>query len=322
MAPPRLGNDDDFVDDTFDPNNIQFDGLDDLDDQRNQNIPPELFADAEEPEYDQDGQPLLPAREDDEEQNDGQAPRRNARGPRPAFMGAGNMRSNDLDSLVQNFWQNNQNEQPGQRQQSPQEKFFSGLLDKLDNIGNGAGSQDEREGAGRTDREWENFLKDRNLAPSMEDVVKAFNEAGNDPVKNQQAIHGMLRATAVNTYRQVAQDMQPLLTQLMQQMIPAYLKQHQSQISSEQQFNASLQRFYDRNPHMQRQQLAPVIRQVMQQALVKSSGNVTAAIRLAEAFTQKHMTGSAAPSGGRNGFRNTAASNSINWSQVAARGRG
>lgn len=320
MVLPRDMNDD-IVDDNFDPNDIQFDELDGMEGSRNQNIPPELFAEAEEPEYDQDGQPLLPARDENDELGDVQAPRRNARGPRPAFMGAGNMRSNDLDSLVQNFWQNNQNDQPGQRQQSPQEKFFSGLLDKLDNIGNNTSGQEEREGAGKVDREWENFLKDRNLAPSMEDVVKTFSEAGNDPVKNQQAIHNLLKTTAINTYRQVAQDMQPMLTQLMQQLIPAYLKQHQSQISSEQQFNASLQRFYDRNPYMQRPQLAPVIRQVMQQALIKTGGNVTAAIKLAEAFTQKHMA-SPQQSGGRNGFRNTASANSINWSQVASRGRG
>ena len=317
MPHPRDENDD-IVDANFDPNDIQLDDFDENGNGRTQNIPPELFAD--EPELDQDGQPLLPTADEDDEYQENRAPTRNARGPRPAFMGAGNMRQNDLDSLVQNFWQDNQNNR-GDRQQTPQERFFSGLLDKLDSIGNNAGGQDDREGTGKSDREWENFLKDRNLAPSMEDVVKAFTEAGNDPVKNQQTIHSLLRATAMNTYRQVAQDMQPLLTQLMQQMIPAYLRQYQLQISSEQQFNDSLQRFYDRNPHLQRPQLAPVIRQVMQQALVKTKGNVIAAIRLAEAFTQKNLMNPAA-SGGRNGFRNSGGSNTINWSQVASRGRG
>jgi hypothetical protein len=321
--PRSFGDDQEIVDDNFDPNATQFGNLDDFEEEnQNGNLPPELFADEQQAvEYDEDGTPLLPVRGRQNDEFNPVAPNRNQRGPRPALMGAGNMRPNDIESLVNNFWADNQEQNGGSARQSPQEQFFSGLLDKLENIGQGGQQQNVRDTGEQSDREWDNFLKDRRLVPGMDELTQLFNEAGNDPVKNQQVMHQLLSQTAKNTYRQVAQDMQPMLTQLMQRMIPAYLQQHHQQVSSEQQFNGTLQQFYARNPHMQRQALSPVVQQVMQQALARTNGNATAAIRLAEAFMQKNMPSSPANQG-RNNFRNNAGGNTVNWSQVARGPRG
>ena len=320
-----FGGNEEVLDDVFDPNATQFGGDDEDFDDNGSNelrgIPNEMFNDSQSLELDEDGQPLLPVRRNQATDDDGsQNPNRNQRGPRPAIMGAGGMRANDLTTLVDNFWSNGNNEQ-NQRPPSQQEQFFQGLVAQLNGMNNSGNQQNERNGTEAADREWENFLKDRNLVPNMEEIQTLFNEAGNDPAKNQQAIHRLLTATARNTYRQVAQDMQPMLTQLIQQIVPMYLQNHQKQVSSEQQFNSTVQQFYNRNPYMNRSEMAPIVRQVIQQALVKSRGNASAAIRLAEGFMQKNLSSAQRPAS-RNNFHNNGGSTTINWSQVAAKSRG
>ncbi len=297
MARFGMNNDDQTVDETFDPNAVYpMDGMDD-----DQNDP--LVEALSEPEVDEDGVELLP-------RPAGPAQRR---GPQPGFMGQGRIPSNDIAAMTRDFWNNNQNNGSNNEQTgSSQQQFSNNLIDKLGELT--AGSDRSAGNNANDDAGWDAFFNQRGFAPAMDVITQKFNEAGNDPAKTQLAIRELLETTARATYRSVATDMQTVVTKALQQMVPAMMQEQLQRVDNERKYGELRAKIIQRNPHFGVARVGPLLDQVLAQALTRTNGQSERALALAEAFMAESFGGSRQPN---NTTRNNRSGGTINWASIA-----
>lgn len=304
-ARPGAYNDGDTMDQDFDPDTIsnEFDEFAENgnENQRNENrIPAGIVEDDFD---DEDGLTDPPP----QSRENGPQPQR--RGPRPGFMGQGRMGQSDMAQLVENFWES---PQQNSRAQTPQQQFYAQLVDKLESLTSG-GDRSQPGNQVNNDEGWEAFLNQRDFAPNMAEFSRRFNEAGNDPVKTQSVMRDLMQATARSTYRAVATDMQNVVQQMFQRVVPAMLDDRMKLVNSEQTYAALRARVINRNPQYGTAQFGPVLDQVLAQALTLTNGNSDRAMNLAENFLATKMPGR----NSNNRGNNRGNSGAIDWTRIA-----